>query len=299
MHIRRLMLLAFSLVCVGVFSIAASAPAEPGSEPTSLELVRSLAESVRRGWVGRPAGTLIPFIPQYEESWALLQKLSGIPADEAVRLVREEELSLLEGHLVEIAMALKERPTTWPAIEVYYDMAITRGNRTLRGAVSPKPMAAHLRPEFVHAWRWMMLCPASYGTKMARTAAVALARTDDTSSLELMEVLFRWSFERRGLNYGIWLTPGLAAYPEDSRAQALKAAFHCWQYARGLVGQEVMRGTLRARTVSEEETQRVLDSIAAIFPKEAVGQTLGKADGEPEFVEFLEKVRDLQMPKAE
>jgi len=299
MDTRKLVSLTLLCMCASMLSGVGAGPAEPSPGQTPLELVHSLADGVRRAWVGPPAERPSPFVADYRQhSWELLRELSRVPADEAVRLVREEKLSVLEGHLVEIAMALKERPTAWPALDVYYGMV--RVTRALT-PVSPEPMAAHLRPEFLHAWRWMMLCPRpeAYGEVMPQTASRALAQMNDTASLELMAMVFRWSFERTGHVSGIWINAALGAYPEDSRAEALKAAFRCWQYARSVVGQEVLQDTQRARTVSEEETQRVLDSIAAWFPKESVRQTLEKAEGDPEFAEFLGKVRDLQKPKAE
>ncbi len=293
MRCRMSVALAVLVIYLYVFAGTTARPAEADTKPekSAAELVRSLATSVKQMWIGVPAGPdgkSMHRQPVSRDCWEIFEAVAAIPAEQAVQLALGGELDELEGHLLQIAMALKERRETWEALDVYYELAV---HLPTRAPVSPQPKAEHLGAEYLCAWEWMLVCPKAYGWRMSATAARALAKIGDPRSLPLMEIAFRWMFDRGGrAASGSRIRDALGMYTGEARAEALKTAFRCWTYARDMAGKEVPRESASRyrRKVEQDKPERVLRGIARRFPAQTVQAELEKAEPDSDYAAFLE-----------
>jgi len=261
-----------------------AAGASPGAEPPGepLSAVRSFALAIHNSWLNQPWRS-------YEELWPELEQLAAVMTPEkAATLLEDKSLTVVERHLVEIALALKEGPGAFADAEGYYEWWVRRGCRT-RIPTLPRLKPEHLTPEYRAAWEWRLL---THWTHMGGpTPAHALAAIGDTRSLELMVVVYQWAFQRQGTALAAFVVMGLGHWKQEGLPQALEAARECWAYTQSLVGQELPWGP-----VTQDCPEGALNVIAWSFPVDFIASQ--SAEAEPGSVQaaFLQAVQQ-QRPR--
>jgi len=276
---------------------AASGRASAGGEDEVLAQVRALAGLVR-GRVLGPAPR-----PRYEDLWQALQRLSrAVTPERVAALLEDQTLGVVERHLLEIALAHKEKPKRFADLKDYYDQLLEdwrTGKRPVRRNLAiPRPPADLLTAEYWRAWEWDLLATPIH--HVGFTAADALAIIGDTRSLDLMVVAYQWHFAYRGAYYSAWILGPLGRWKEEGLPQALDAAYACWLYARSMVGQQMVGrqhplGQEETR-ITQEDVNRVLDFIADSFPRDFLLAQLQAAEPGSLRAAFLQQALQYAWP---
>jgi len=291
LHMRSLPRAAVAALILGMcFGFAGDVQDNTAPEEQEFQLLRSLSTAIEEAWL-RPD---LSQETEYDERYlARLDKLAALPADEAVALVLDERLTVLEKHLVEIAMARKERPGTWEDALAYH--------QTLWGgpdypshvphAVTPKP--EHLTPGHRAAWEWMLVADQGFGSHWAMpgTAANALAKIGDPRSLDLMELEFRWVLQTgKPTTAAVWILGAFSQYREDVRPKAHISAYKCWAYAKTMAGKRMSEKYI----IPEDVPDVIVVKLIWRFSAEFLSVQMEKAEPETEYAKFLGKLREEQ-----
>ncbi len=256
-------------------------------------LLRSLSTAIEEAWLRPKREHRKP----YEEKYvARLHKLAALPADRAVALVLDERLTVLEKHLVEIAMARKERPETWDDASGYYIAVWGGPDYRLRAPTPVTPKAEHCTSDHRGAWEWLLVANPGFGSNRAipETAANALGKIGHKRSLELMELQFRWVLQTgQPTGSADWVFRAFSQYPEDVRPQALRSAYKCWAYANRMAGRRVEE----KHVIPADKPDVIVQDLIRLFSADLLSAQLEKTEAESEYAIFLKKVLAAQQER--
>jgi hypothetical protein len=272
------------------FGFAGDVQDNTAPEEQESQLLRSLSTAIEEAWLRPKREHRKP----YEEKYmARLDKLAALPADRAVALALDERLTVLQKHLVEIAMARKERPETWEIAAAYYDAVWGRPDYQLRAPRPIIPEADHCTPNYRGAWEWLLVANTGFGSNKAipETAANALGKIGNKRSLDLLELQFRWVLQTgEPTRSADWVFRAFSQYPEGVRPQALRSAYECWSYASRMAGKRVNE----ERVIPADEPDVIVQDLIRLFSAEFLSAQMEKAEPETEYAKFLGKLREEQ-----